>query len=98
MDHIAALYRATGIPLVLHGGSGIRLEYIRRGIKAGIAKINVGTEIRQAYEKGIEESGGNVEQARERLYRRVRELITDMEITGSRKLLSAEPPAGPAGK
>jgi ketose-bisphosphate aldolase len=94
VDHIAALYRATGIPLVLHGGSGIKLEYIKRGIKAGIAKINVGTEIRQAYEKGLEESGGNVEQAQERLYRRVRELIADMEIAGSRKLLSAEPPAG----
>jgi ketose-bisphosphate aldolase len=51
VDHIAALYKAAGVPLVLHGGSGIQVDFIRRGIKAGIAKINVGTEIRQAYEK-----------------------------------------------
>jgi len=81
IDHIAALYKATGLPLVLHGGSGIRLDYIKRGIKAGIAKINVGTEIRQTYEQGIET--GNVLQAQEKLYRRTRELITDMEIEGN---------------
>jgi fructose/tagatose bisphosphate aldolase len=69
---------------VLHGGSGIQLEYIKRGIKAGIAKINVGTEIRQAYEKGLET---NEEQAKERVYQRVRELIRDMGICNSRKLL-----------
>jgi fructose/tagatose bisphosphate aldolase len=90
VDHIAALYRATGIPLVLHGGSGIQLEYIKRGIKAGIAKINVGTEIRQAYERGLEESGGDISKAQESVYRRVRELITNMEIANSRNLLFGE--------
>ena len=85
VEHIAALYAASALPLVLHGGSGIQLDYIKRGIKAGIAKINVGTEIRQAYEKGIE--AGNVEQAQEKVYQRVRELITDMGISNSRNLL-----------
>ena len=85
IDHIAALYKSVGLPLVLHGGSGIQLDYIRKGIKAGIAKVNIGTEIRQAYEKGLE--AGNVQQAQEKLYRRVRELITDMEIDNSRNLL-----------
>ena len=32
VEHIAALHEATGIPLVLHGGSGIDPEYIRAGI------------------------------------------------------------------
>jgi ketose-bisphosphate aldolase len=90
VEHIAVLYRATGIPLVLHGGSGIQLEYIRRGIKAGIAKINVGTEIRQAYEKGLEESGGDVQKAQERVYRRVRELVADMGIANTKTLLFGE--------
>jgi ketose-bisphosphate aldolase len=83
VDHIAALYSVTGIPLVLHGGSGIQLDYIRRGIEAGIAKINIGTEIRQAFERGLEQSGGNVPAAQEAVYKRVRALITD--IMGQRE-------------
>jgi fructose/tagatose bisphosphate aldolase len=78
VDHIAALYQAAGIPLVLHGGSGIQLDYIKRGIQAGIAKINIGTEIRQAYERGLEASGGKVPPAQDGVYKRVRELIAAM--------------------
>lgn len=84
VEHIAALYKTAGLPLVLHGGSGIQLEYIKCGVKAGIAKINVGTEIRQVYERNIETS---VKQARDRVYQRVRELIKDMGIANSRSLL-----------
>jgi ketose-bisphosphate aldolase len=78
LEHIAALYRTTGKPLVLHGGSGIQKDYVRGGIKAGIAKINVGTEIRQAYEKGLQESENNISRAREAVYQRMRNVITDM--------------------
>jgi fructose/tagatose bisphosphate aldolase len=78
IEHIRALYQAVGIPLVLHGGSGIRNEYILRGIQEGIAKINVATEIRQAYEKSLEETGGDISRAQETVYKRVREIITDM--------------------
>jgi len=89
IDHIAALYKAAGLPLALHGGSGIQLEFIKRGIKAGIAKINIGTEIRQVYEKNIESANGsngsaNVIRAKDAVYHRVRELISEMEITNSR--------------
>ena len=42
IDHISELRNALNIPLVLHGGSGIENDYITRGIKAGIAKINIG--------------------------------------------------------
>ena len=75
--HIAALSEAGGIPLVLHGGSGIPQDYIRRGIAAGIAKINVGTEIRQAYEREMAASG-TVDKAREAVYRRTREILVLM--------------------
>jgi fructose/tagatose bisphosphate aldolase len=77
INHIAALYAATGIPLVLHGGSGIRKEYIHKAIEAGIVKINVATEIRQVYEKALEENS-DIDKAREKVYCRVREVITDM--------------------
>ncbi|MCX6361694.1 MAG: class II fructose-bisphosphate aldolase [Armatimonadetes bacterium] len=45
---IAAIAEATGVPLALHGGSGVGEEQIRAAIGAGIAKINVDTEVRQA--------------------------------------------------
>jgi ketose-bisphosphate aldolase len=76
VEHISALRNALNIPLVLHGGSGIENDYITRGIKAGIAKINVGTELRQPYERAMKENG-DVEYARECVYKRCRELIRD---------------------
>lgn len=53
VEHLKKLRRATRIPLVLHGGSGVKREYLIAAIQAGIAKVNVGTEIRQAYEADL---------------------------------------------
>ncbi len=80
IQRIAQLEAALGIPLVLHGGSGIEQDYISQGIKAGIAKINVGTELRQPYEKAIREGAG-VAAAQEKVYHRCRELIRDFLCT-----------------
>ena len=55
LDRLAQLAQATGIPLVLHGGSGIKQEDVLGAGKCGIAKINVGTEIRQSYEAALKE-------------------------------------------
>ena len=57
LDHLAKLSNVTGIPLVLHGGSGIKQEDMLASMKKGIAKVNVGTEIRQAYEQGMKAKG-----------------------------------------
>ncbi|NOQ50494.1 MAG: class II fructose-1,6-bisphosphate aldolase [Mycoplasmataceae bacterium] len=45
--------KATKLPLVLHGGSGIPDEMIAKAISAGEAKINVNTEIQENFAKGI---------------------------------------------
>jgi tagatose 1,6-diphosphate aldolase GatY/KbaY len=42
---IRHISEATGIPLVLHGSSGIPKEQLRAAAEAGIAKINVNTEV-----------------------------------------------------
>ena len=48
--------RDMGAPhLVLHGGSGIPDDMLRRAITIGIRKINVATELRLAYLKGLRE-------------------------------------------
>lgn len=86
IEHIAVLYDATKTPLVLHGGSGVNVEFIREGIKAGIAKINVGTEIRQAYEAGVQANG--IQAGQEAVFEKVVGIIRDMlDIRDSRTLL-----------
>jgi ketose-bisphosphate aldolase len=76
LDHIAVLAEATGIPLVLHGGSGIQQEYVLGAVQRGVAKINVGTEIRQPYEVALRETG-DVAAAQQVVYERTRWLIRE---------------------
>ncbi|MCX6992942.1 MAG: class II fructose-bisphosphate aldolase [Kiritimatiellaeota bacterium] len=76
LEHLDRLCEATGIPLVLHGGSGVCREDVRAGIKRGLAKVNVGTEIRQAYEVALKASG-TVTVAQQAVYVRTTELLRD---------------------
>jgi fructose-bisphosphate aldolase class II len=76
LDHLERLHRATGIPLVLHGGSGVKQEYLLGAVKRGIAKVNIGTEIRQAYESAIR-STGDVATAQTAVYDRASWMIRD---------------------
>jgi len=89
LDHLKRLCQATGsIPLVLHGGSGVRREYLLAAIKAGIAKVNIGTEIRQAYESALRESG-SVAAAQDAVYDRTSCLIEDyFGLSGTRRLVA----------
>ena len=41
IKHLSSLSKVTGIPLVLHGGSGVAREYFLEAIKNGISKVNV---------------------------------------------------------
>ena len=75
VEHIANLGKAAGIPLVLHGGSGVNHQCLLDAISAGIAKINVGTELRQTYEKAMQESSGDVTAAQNAVYARTRDYI-----------------------
>jgi len=76
LDHLDRLRQVTGVPLVLHGGSGVKREYLLAAIKKGIAKVNIGTEIRQAYESALRESG-RVTAAQDAVYERTCRLIRD---------------------
>jgi len=46
-DLLADIEKRTGVPLVLHGGTGIPLEDIRKAISMGVAKINFSTVMRK---------------------------------------------------
>jgi len=85
LDRLEQLSTATGIPLVLHGGSGVRQDYVLGAMKKGIAKINVATEIRQPYEVTLKETG-SVVKAQQAVYDRTVWVLRDyLGIAGIRK-------------
>lgn len=90
LAHLERLRDATGIPLVLHGGTGIPRDYILGAIQRGIAKINVATEIRQPYERALRETG-EVEQARQAVYERTVWVMKEhFALAGTHKTLVGE--------
>jgi fructose-bisphosphate aldolase class II len=48
--------KLTNIPLVLHGGSGIPEQQVKRAISLGTAKINVNTESQQEWTKIVRQT------------------------------------------
>ena len=87
IEHLKKLREVTGLPLVLHGGSGIKQADILAAIQNGIPKINVGTEIRQPYEVALKETG-DVKKAQKACYERTRWVLNEFfHITGSRKIV-----------
>ncbi len=53
---VAEIKKVTGVPLVLHGGSGLRDEDFTNAIKAGISIVHINSEIRLAYREAVEQS------------------------------------------
>jgi fructose-bisphosphate aldolase, class II len=74
LDHSEKLFQVTTLPLVLHGASGIPRESVLSSFRKGIAKINIATEIRQAYES-ILQSLGKIFIAQGAVYERTSSLI-----------------------
>lgn len=48
-----------GLPLVLHGGSGVTPHDMRRAVEAGIRKVNISSELHTAFALAIRESTGS---------------------------------------
>ncbi|KHK96330.1 fructose-bisphosphate aldolase, partial [Microbacterium mangrovi] len=46
---IARLAASTGVPLVLHGSSGVADETIVQAVAAGMRKINIGTHVGRVF-------------------------------------------------
>jgi fructose-bisphosphate aldolase class II len=55
IPRIEKIRELTDVPLVLHGASGVNDEEVRKGISAGICKINIDTRIRMIFTKKIRE-------------------------------------------
>lgn len=49
LDRIEEVHKRTGAYLVMHGGSGVPESDVKAGIQLGIRKINIDTELREAF-------------------------------------------------
>lgn len=56
IERIAAIKKATGVPLTLHGGSGTDDDDFRRAITAGITEVHINTELRVAWRRSLDSS------------------------------------------
>jgi fructose-bisphosphate aldolase class II/tagatose 1,6-diphosphate aldolase GatY/KbaY len=53
MDRLSRISARVGAPLVLHGGSGISGAQVREAVRRGICKVNVATESKNAFVRGV---------------------------------------------
>jgi fructose-bisphosphate aldolase, class II len=53
LDLIGAIRRAVPVPLVLHGSSGVADDLLAAAVRAGMTKINIATQLNQAYTGAI---------------------------------------------
>ena len=64
-ETLDAIQQKTGVmPLVLHGGTGIPAEMVKKAITLGVAKVNVNTECQLAFQEATRkyiEAGKDVE-------------------------------------
>lgn len=54
IPRIEEIRRATSVPLVLHGASGVPEDEVRAALGAGVHKFNADTDLRHAFRSGIE--------------------------------------------
>jgi fructose-bisphosphate aldolase class II len=55
ISRIEAIHQEIGVPLVLHGSSGVKHESVVEAIEHGICKVNVATYLNQAFVRGMRE-------------------------------------------
>lgn len=52
-DRLKEIRSKVDVPLVLHGSSGVAYDDLRKAIEFGISKINIDTDVRIAFTKGV---------------------------------------------
>ncbi|MCH3968072.1 MAG: class II fructose-1,6-bisphosphate aldolase [Atopobiaceae bacterium] len=96
-DALAAIKAKTGtLPLVLHGGTGIPVDQVKKAISLGICKVNVNTDLqvvfaeatRKYIESGADQQGKGydprklMKPGREAITTRTKELIEEFGSNG----------------
>ncbi len=54
-ERLAQIQRLVNIPIVMHGSSGVPDKDVQKAISLGVRKVNIDTNIREAFVKGVKE-------------------------------------------
>lgn len=103
MEHLAInlveqIRAVVPVPLVMHGASGVPAEEITAVIKAGVHKINVDSDLRHAFRKGMEEIWANGDAQLETAMSRGREYMIQATIEKMNLYGTAGRAIGDAGR
>ena len=60
-DVLRATRQLTEAPLVMHGGTGVPDEDVRTAIGCGVKKVNIGTELKNAYTQAVRQTVARLE-------------------------------------
>ena len=52
-DRLEEIARRTGVPIALHGGTGLSDDVFKKAISLGCAKVNISTAIKYAFIDGF---------------------------------------------
>lgn len=55
-DRLKEIVEKTNIPIVLHGSSGVPDAALQEAVRLGVCKINIDTNIREAFTEGVREA------------------------------------------
>ncbi len=84
IEHLETIDKRTGIPLVLHGGSAIPVDYLKRSFAHGISKLNIAADLRKPYEAAV---GRSQQEAIDAVRSEMHHIIDRLEIQGSAEIL-----------
>jgi len=88
LEHLRYIQERVRVPLVLHGGTGIQLAFVLGAARHGIAKINIGTAPRQAYETTLRQTS-DIRAAQQAAAKVIAGHLRDYHIVGSALLLAS---------
>jgi tagatose 1,6-diphosphate aldolase GatY/KbaY len=77
-DALEQIANSVRLPLVLHGGSGIPQDDVKRCIQLGIAKVNVGTDLRRTLVDTIVAGGSSPYREARHILENARQAMTQV--------------------
>lgn len=85
IEHLTKIRDRVAVPIVLHGGSGIKNENIVQAIEHGVAKINIASDLRRPYEA---EKDRDLSKARAEVYNATRRCLAQLGLEGTARKLT----------
>lgn len=97
LQRVEEIREATGLPLVLHGMSGVAADDVQGAIKVGVHKFNADTDLRHAFRAGLESVFAQGDRQLEEALAAGRERMVEATVAKMREYGVAGRASGAAG-